>query len=110
MTDPVTLKRCCEKISNTLAELNKMEARFLAYCNFYKASLGIYKEREKLEEVYKETLQPIKDVYILYALLEEEERKQMPAFDREHLSERRHQIDLMYWRTLAAHKDVIKKT
>lgn len=109
MTDSVSLKRCHEKISKTLAELKMMETRFFAYCEFYKLSLGRVSELEKLKEVYRETLQPIKDVYILYALLEDEERKQMPAIDKENLSMRKHDIERMYGRTAATHKNVFKK-
>ncbi|UJF27452.1 hypothetical protein [Planococcus sp. 107-1] len=104
MTDSATLKRCHEKILKTLAELNAMESRFSAYCEFYKVSTGAGWERAKLREVYEETLQPIKDIYILYALLEEGERKQMPAIDKENLKERKHQIERLYGRTAAVRK------
>ncbi|MBT2569846.1 hypothetical protein [Planococcus sp. ISL-110] len=108
MTDEATLKRCHEKVSKVLTELTMMETRFLAYCEFYKASIGIHKEWEKMQEVYKETLRPMQDIYIIYSLLDEFEREQMPALDKESLSDRRQRIEHSYWEASAAHTHVFE--
>lgn len=100
MTDAKTMRRCQEKIEKVLKNLNHNEKRYKAFCEFYSFGKGTEAEHEQLRKTMYEVLQPIKDVYIIYALLEEDERQQMPALDKEDLSRRKQEAYLNYGRAI----------
>ncbi|WP_203332630.1 hypothetical protein [Planococcus beigongshangi] len=100
MTDTKTLNRCQVKIAHVLNNLDRNEKRFKAFCNFYAYGPGTEAEQDQLRRTMYELLQPIKDVFVINALLEEKERKQMPAFDKDDLSRRKEEAYRNYGRAI----------
>ena len=86
--DKKTLDACRKKIQDTLDNLDRMEKRFTAYCDFYLYGLNTFAEREALERVLNDYIQPMKDICILNGLLNPEERQRMPAIDKTDLRKR----------------------
>ena len=110
MTDKKILRRCQEKIQQTLDNFERREARFKAYCEFYRLGDGRHAEQLELNHILQETLQPIKDIYIIYALLDEAERKEMPALDEHDLSERKRKYHIQYRKTIIAQQSNHKRS
>lgn len=99
------LKRCQDKIQQTLDNLDRREARFKAYCEFYKLSNGMQREQDELKRLMNETLFPIQDIYIIFSLLDPLEKAQMPRLEKNELEKRKGDIQRLFFEARAVQSE-----
>lgn len=103
--DVHTLKRCQDKVQQTLDNLDRREARFKTYCEFYKLGNGTQREQDELKRLMNETLFPIQDIYIIFSLLDPLEKAQIPKLEKNELEKRKADIQRLFFEAQAVQSE-----